>query len=111
MNFRNYKCLGCLLESILSILFDVEELKELLSSSYDGDGSTYGHGNEDFLGIHYDVTFDHVETIDETGSLTLEIPYRPYKFDDNKWEEVRYLLVTVVKENGLYKISDYQLKE
>ena len=87
---------------------DPDGLREYLAASYTGDGSTYGQDNEDFLGIHYDVTFDHVAEIETTGSTTIEIPYRPYKYDDNKWEETRYLSVTVVKENGLYKISDYQ---
>ena len=66
-----------------------------------------------YIGVeyYYDVTFDQVKKIEEEGSVTIEIPYRPYKYDDNKWEETRYLLVTVVKENGRYKISDYQLKE
>jgi len=88
-----------------------EELREYLSDSYSGDGSTYGQYNGDFLGIHYDVTFAHVEQIEETGSVTIEIPYRPYKYDDARWKETRYLLVTVVKENGQFKISDYYLKK
>ena len=89
-----------------------EEMKEYLSSSYSGEGSTYGHGNEDSLGIHYDITFDHVREIEEAGSTTFEIPYRPYKFDEGeKGDMIRHLLVSVVKENGRYKISDYQLKE
>lgn len=89
-----------------------EVMKEYLSSFYSGDGSTYGHGNEDFLGIHYDVTFEHVQEIEENGSATLEVPYRPYKFDEGeKGDIIRYLIVTVVKENSRYKISDYQLKE
>ena len=88
-----------------------EEMKVFLSDSYSGDGSTYGQGNQDFLGIHYDVTFDHVREIEETGSTVLEIPYRPYKFDEGeKGDIIRYLLVSVVKEEGRYKISDYELK-
>ena len=90
---------------------DPDGLREYLAASYTGDGSTYGQDNEDFLGIHYDVTFDHVAEIETTGSTTIEIPYRPYKYDDNKWEVTRYLSVTVVKENNQYKISDYQLKK
>ncbi len=88
-----------------------EAMKEYLSDSYSGDGSTYGHGNEDFLGMHYDVTFDHVHEIEEAGSVTLEVPYRPYKFDEGeKGDIIRYLLVTVVMENDRYKISDYRLR-
>lgn len=89
---------------------EAEELKTLLASSYSGDGSTYGKGNEDFLGIHYDVTFDHVSEIQSSGSVTIEIPYRPYKYNEENWKETRYLLVTVVKEEGQYKISDYRKK-
>ena len=87
-----------------------EELKTLLASSYSGDGSTYGQDNEDFLGIHYEVTFEHVEEIQKSGSVIIEIPYRPYKYDEENWKETRYLLVTVVKEDGQYKISDYRKK-
>ena len=88
-----------------------EEMKAFLSDSYSGDGSTYGQGNQDNLGIHYDVTFDHVREIEETGSATFEVPYRPYKFaEDEKRDIIRYLLVTVVKEEGRYKISEYKLK-
>ena len=42
--------------------------------------------------------------------MTIEIPYRPYKYNEENWKETRYLLVTVVKEEGQYKISDYRKK-
>lgn len=89
---------------------ETEEMRALLSSSYTGDGRAYGQDNEDFLGIYYEITFDHVYEIQKAGSLTIEIPYRPYKYEDENWELTKYLLVTVVKENGEYKISDYKLK-
>ena len=88
-----------------------EEMRKYLSASYDGNGETYGQDNDEFLGVHYEVTFDHVAQIQESGSVTIEIPYRPYKYEDENWKETRHLLVTVVKENGQYKISDYQLKK
>jgi len=89
-----------------------EKMKEYLSNSYEGDAETYGEGGGTYLGLYFDVTFDHVQEINEQGSTAFEIRYRPYKYDEGeKHDIIRYLLVTVVKENGQYKISGYQKKQ
>ena len=88
-----------------------EEMREYLAASYDGPGLTHNTGKSNNKAMHFEVTFNHVDIIDQEGSYTFEIPYHPYDIDDERRDEVRYLLVTVVKENDRYKISDYQLKE
>ena len=88
-----------------------EEMRKYLASSYDGPGLTHNTGKSNNKSMHFEVTFDHVDIIDREGSYTFEIPYHPYEIDDERWDEVRYLLVTVVKEDGVYKIGNYKLQE
>ena len=89
-----------------------EEMRAYLSETYEGDGTTYNDGEPSHKGMHYEITFEHVEQIRHKGSATFEIPYRPYRFENgDKHDIIRYLVVTVVKENGQYKISDYYQKK
>lgn len=88
-----------------------EEMQKHLAESYEGDGGTYNDGESSYKGMHYEITSGHVSELMQKGSVTIEIPYRPYEFEDGeKYEIIRQLAVTVVKENGEYKISDYQQK-
>lgn len=89
-----------------------EEMQKYLAQSYQGNGVTYNDGEPSYKGMHYEVDFDHVKEIEEKGYCIFEIPYRPYRYEDgDKYKELRYLYVTVVNENGQYRISDYQLKQ
>ena len=89
-----------------------EEMQKHLAESYEGDGGTYNDGEPSYKAMHYEVTFEHVNEITEKGSVTFEIPYRPYGFGEGeKHNEMRYLLVTVISENGQFKIGDYQQKK
>lgn len=89
-----------------------EEMQEYLASSYSGTGETHNTGKSENKAMYFEVTFDHMQEVEKSGSTTIEVPYRPYRIDEGeKFNVIRYLLVTVVKENGTYKISNYQLKE
>ena len=89
-----------------------EEMQQYLAESYEGDGATYSDGEPGYKGMHFEITFEDVAQVEEKGSVTVEIPYRPYRFEDgDKHDIIRYLLVTAVKENGQYKISEYRLKQ
>ena len=62
--------------------------------------------------MYFEVTNDQVSEVAQSGRTTVEVPDRPYSIDEGeKFDIIRYLLVTVVKENGVYRISDYQIKE
>ena len=90
---------------------DQENMQQYLADSYAGDGQTYNDGEPSYKGIHYEITFDQVMEISQKGSTTIEIPYRPYRFEDgDKHDVIRKLILTVIQENGAYKISDYQKK-
>jgi hypothetical protein len=89
-----------------------EEMQEYLASSYSGTGETHNTGKSENKAMYFEVTFDRMQEVEKSGSTTIEVPYRPYRIDEGeKFNIIRYLLVTVVKENGTYKISNYQLKE
>lgn len=89
-----------------------EEMQEYLSTSYSGTGETHNTGKTENKSMYFEVTSEHVQEVEKSGSTTIEVPYRPYRIDEGeKFNIIRYLLVTVVKENGTYKISNYQLKE
>jgi hypothetical protein len=89
-----------------------EEMQEYLASSYSGTGETHNTGKSENKAMYFEVTFDHMQEVEKSGSTTIEVPYRPYRIDEGeKFNIIRYLLVTVVKENGTYKIINYQLKE
>ena len=88
---------------------DPESMRQYLADSYAGDGQTYNDGESSYKGMYFEITFDHVREITQNGSVTIEIPYRPYRFDDgDKGDIIRNLALTVVQEKDEYKISDYQ---
>jgi len=60
--------------------------------------------------LFFDITYEHARTIREEGSLVFEVPFQEWKFDSTGEEEFQYLLVTVVEEDGTFKVSDCVLK-
>lgn len=57
--------------------------------------------------LFFEVTYSHVETLRREGTLTFEVPFREVTYDEN----VEYLLVTVIEEDGTFKVSDCKVKE
>lgn len=56
--------------------------------------------------LYFEVNYNHVETLRREGSLVVEVPFREVTDE----EDVQYLLVTVVEENGTFKIRDCRVK-
>lgn len=84
-----------------------EEMSKYLAESYSGSGKTHNTGDSSNKSMYFEITHGQVAQIDETGSCIIQIPYRPTQGS----EDIAYLLITVVKENGEYKISDYELQQ
>lgn len=57
-----------------------------------------------------EVRYDHVQTIREKGSVTMEVPFKEWNGEWADEQDVRYLLVTIIEENGIFKVSDCREK-
>ena len=58
----------------------------------------------------FEITYDHVLALREAGSMVFEVPFREWNGDWPEEEDLRYLLVTVIEENGFFKVSDCREK-
>lgn len=54
----------------------------------------------------FEATMRHVETLMGQGSLKLEVPFVEWTYDSEKEPPTWYLLVTVVLEDGAFKVSN-----
>ena len=71
-----------------------------------------GFDGENYPNVQFfDITYEHARRIREEGSLEFEVPFRTWKFDSTEEEKIQYLLVTVVEEDGTFKVSDCKLKQ
>ena len=57
--------------------------------------------------LFFEVTYSHVVTLRREGTLTFEVPFREVTYEEN----IEYLLVTVIEEDGTFKVSDCKVKE
>ena len=89
---------------------DAEGIARYTTSDYAAESWT-GFDGENYPNVQFfDITYEHARTIREEGSLEFEVPFRLWKFDSPEEEKIQYLLVTVVEENGTFKVSDCKLK-
>lgn len=58
----------------------------------------------------FEVTYDHVRELEKAGKLVFEVPFLEWNGTDVNEEDRRWLLVTVIVENGSYKVSDCREK-
>ena len=52
-----------------------------------------------------EVRYDHVQTIREKGSVTMEVPFKEWNGEWVDEQDTRYMLVTIIEENGIFKVS------
>lgn len=58
----------------------------------------------------FEITYDHVRELEKAGKLVFEVPFLEWNGTDVNEEDRRWLLVTVIVENGSYKVSDCREK-
>ena len=66
-------------------------------------------GSSEAFTMWFEVNYSHVQALQEAGSLVFEFPFRDGW--DNIDEDPRYLLITVIEEDGAFKVSDCKVKE
>ena len=66
-------------------------------------------GDSEAFTMWFELTYSHVETLQQAGSLVFEVPYRDGWSDID--QDPLYLLVTVIEEDGAFKVSDCKVKE
>ena len=59
----------------------------------------------------FEITYEHVKAVREVGSLVFEVPFREWNGDYAEENDLRHLLVTVIEEDGTFKVSDCRVKE
>ena len=56
----------------------------------------------------FELTYSHVQALQEAGSMVFEVPFAEWTEDGRG--DPQYLLVTVIEEDGAFKVSDCKLK-
>ena len=59
----------------------------------------------------FEITYEHVKALKEAGSMVYEVPFQEWNGDWVDVNDVRYLQVTVIEEDGFIKVSNCQVKE
>ena len=56
--------------------------------------------------LWFEVTTDHVEALMEAGTMVFEVPFAEWEYEYTQEPPTWKLLVTVVLEDGAFKVSD-----
>ena len=59
----------------------------------------------------FEITYDHVKALQEAGSVVYEVPFQEWNGDWVDVNDIRYLQITVIEEDGIFKVSNCQVKE
>lgn len=92
--------------SLYYLMNEAEGMAQYTSSGYEPEPWT---GSSEAFTMWFEVTYSHVQALQEAGSMVFEVPFRDSFEDIDK--DPRYLLVTVIEEDGAFKVSNCQVKE
>ena len=85
---------------------EVEAIEWHLASGYTPEPWT---GSSEAFTMWFEAFYSHVQELQKAGSMVFEVPFRDGFDTINK--DPRYLLVTVIEEDGAFKVSDCRVKE
>ena len=86
---------------------DKDALAEYLSDSYTGEVTVTDWGDKGVDNFLPDITLEQLKQIQEQGSMEYTSPFREWEWETGAGHDLGNLTFTVIKENGIYKISDY----
>lgn len=64
--------------------------------------------SNEILRMWFETSYSQVQALQKKGSMVFEVPFRDVGAVD---QDLRYLLVTVIEEDGFFKVSNCQVKE
>lgn len=88
---------------------DAESMAQYIASGYVPEPWAGSTEDSEPNAMWFEVTYSQVEMLKEMGSMVFEVPFAEWTKDSRG--DVQYLLVTVIEEDGAFKVSNCQVKE
>ena len=85
-----------------------EYMQSYLASGYEPDAWVGSTEDSEPNPMWFETTYSYVEALQQAGSAVFEVPFS--EWTKNGRGDTQYLLVTVIEEDGIFKVSDCQVK-